>query len=193
MPKPAVAAAIAAAIVAVTAAVALFPSDEGTAAVIAAADGPGTVSAPTPAAVRGLEIRARREVLQPGVGLPPGPTPSPAAERNARAARIAVRYVGVPYAWGGSSPAGFDCSGLVAYAFGRVGVALPHSSYALWDALPKVPRDRLRPGDLVFFNGLGHVGIYVGRGRYVHAPQTGETVEVETLASRDDFMGAVRA
>ena len=104
-----------------------------------------------------------------------------------------MRYVGVPYAWGGSSPAGFDCSGLVAYAFGRVGVALPHSSYALWDALPKVPRDRLRPGDLVFFNGLGHVGIYVGRGRYVHAPQTGETVEVETLASRDDFMGGVRA
>jgi cell wall-associated NlpC family hydrolase len=171
----------------------MFPSDEGTAAVIATADGPGTVAAPTPAAVRGLEIRARREVLQPGVGLPAGPTPSPAAERNARAARIAVRYVGVPYAWGGSSPAGFDCSGLVAYAFGRVGVALPHSSYALWDALPKVPRDRLRPGDLVFFSGLGHVGIYVGRGRYVHAPQTGETVEVETLASRDDFMGAVRA
>ena len=104
------------------------------------------------------------------LGLRPPPSPlSASARRNATAARIALRYLGTPYSYGGASPAGFDCSGLVAYAFGQVGTSLPHSSYALWDALPKVPRPRLQPGDLVFFNGLGHVGIYIGRGRYVHA------------------------
>ena len=192
MPKPALAAAIAAAIVAVTAAVALLPSDEGRAATTAAADGAGTSFAPTRAAVRALEFRGRREAVQLGLRPPPR-TLSASARRNATAARIALRYLGTPYSYGGASPAGFDCSGLVAFAFGQVGKSLPHSSYALWDGLPKVPRTRLRPGDLVFFNGLGHVGIYIGRGRYVHSPQTGETVEVATLASRDDYLGAVRA
>jgi cell wall-associated NlpC family hydrolase len=192
LPKPALAAAIAAAIVAVTAVVALLPSDEGEAAVTPVADGAGTVPAPTRAAVRTLEIRGRREAVELGLRPPPRPL-SAAARRNAAAARIALRYLGTPYSYGGASPAGFDCSGLVSYAYGRVGRTLPHNTHAIWEALPRVPRNRLRPGDMVFFNGLGHMGIYVGRGRYVHAPQSGETVEVEALASRDDYLGAVRA
>jgi cell wall-associated NlpC family hydrolase len=100
-----------------------------------------------------------------------------------RAATIAVRAVGVPYRWGGASPAsGFDCSGLVYWAYGRIGVDLPHSSYALYDRGRRVARSRMRPGDVLFFSGLGHVGLYLGGGRMVHAPQSGRRVEIVPLA-----------
>lgn len=99
-----------------------------------------------------------------------------------RAAAIAVREVGVPYRWGGSSPAGgFDCSGLVYWTYGRLGIELPHSSYALYDQTRRIARSRMMPGDLLFFSGLGHVGIYIGRGRMVHAPHTGTRVQVVRL------------
>jgi murein DD-endopeptidase len=113
-----------------------------------------------------------------------------------RAVRIALKAVGVPYRWGGSSPrTGFDCSGLVAWAYGRLGIALPHSSYALYGQGRSVSRARLRPGDLVFFSGLGHVGLYVGRGRMVHAPHSGRLVEVVSLGGSNygsRLMGARR-
>lgn len=98
-----------------------------------------------------------------------------------RAAAIAVREVGVPYRWGGASPTGFDCSGLVYWAYGRLGIELPHSSYALYDQGRQVARSRMKRGDLLFFSGLGHVGIYVGRGRMVHAPHSGSRVQVVNL------------
>jgi cell wall-associated NlpC family hydrolase len=98
-----------------------------------------------------------------------------------RAAAIAVREVGVPYRWGGASPAGFDCSGLVYWAYGRLGIELPHSSYALYDQGRQVARSRMKRGDLLFFSGLGHVGIYIGRGRMVHAPHSGTRVQVVSL------------
>lgn len=99
-----------------------------------------------------------------------------------RVAALAVREVGIPYRWGGTSPAGgFDCSGLVYWAYGRLGVDVPHSSYALYDLGRRVARSRMRPGDLLFFYGEGHVGIYIGRGRMVHAPHTGALVQVVSL------------
>ena len=99
-----------------------------------------------------------------------------------RAAKVALRAVGVPYRWGGSSPTGgFDCSGLVYWAYGRLGLSVPHSSYALYGLGRNVPRSRLKPGDVLFFSGLGHVGLYIGRGRMVHAPQSGRTVEIVPL------------
>jgi len=99
-----------------------------------------------------------------------------------RAATIALKAVGVPYRWGGSSPAsGFDCSGLVYWAYGKLGVELPHSSYALYDLGRRVGRSRLRAGDLLFFYGLGHVGMYIGHGRMVHAPSSGRLVEIVKL------------
>jgi cell wall-associated NlpC family hydrolase len=99
-----------------------------------------------------------------------------------RAAAIAVRAVGVPYRWGGVSPAGgFDCSGLVYWAYGRLGIELPHSSYALYDRGRQVARSKMKAGDLLFFSGLGHVGMYIGRGRMVHAPRSGRRVEVVRL------------
>jgi cell wall-associated NlpC family hydrolase len=100
-----------------------------------------------------------------------------------RAARIALRAVGVPYRWGGSSPdSGFDCSGLVYWTYGKLGIALPHSSYALAGEGRRIGRSHLEPGDLLFFYGYGHVGLYLGRGRMVHAPHTGRSVEIVSLA-----------
>jgi cell wall-associated NlpC family hydrolase len=76
---------------------------------------------------------------------------------------------------------GFDCSGLVYWAYGRLGVAVPHSSYALYAEGRIVARSRMRAGDLLFFYGLGHVGIYIGHGGMVHAPHTGSRVQVVNL------------
>jgi len=99
-----------------------------------------------------------------------------------RAAALAVREVGVPYRWGGTSPAtGFDCSGLVYWAYGRLGVDVPHSSYALYATGRRVAPSRMKPGDVLVFSGLGHVGIYIGRGRMVHAPHSGTRVQVVSL------------
>jgi cell wall-associated NlpC family hydrolase len=101
---------------------------------------------------------------------------------GARAATIALKAVGVPYRWGGASPAsGFDCSGLVHWTYRRLGIELPHSSYALYERGRRVPRSRMKPGDVLFFYGLGHVGVYLGRGRMVHAPESGRSVEVVEL------------
>jgi cell wall-associated NlpC family hydrolase len=117
------------------------------------------------------------------------PQPAPKPTLGQRVARVALKAVGAPYGWGGSSPAsGFDCSGLVRWAYRRLGVDLPHSSYALYDRGRRVARSRMKPGDLVFFSGLGHVGVYLGRGRMVHAPQSGRNVEVVPL--RGSYYGS---
>ena len=94
---------------------------------------------------------------------------------------IALGELGQPYVWGGAAPGGFDCSGLVMWAYAQVGVSLPHSSYAQYGMGVPVSRDQLAPGDLVFFDGLGHVGIYIGGGQFVHAPHTGDVVKISSL------------
>jgi len=101
-----------------------------------------------------------------------------------RAAKNALEAVGVPYRWGGTSPeTGFDCSGLVRWAYGRLGIEVPHSSYALWSSELPVERVRMRVGDVLVFSGIGHVGMYLGAGRMVHAPYSGTEVQVVSLAS----------
>ena len=120
-----------------------------------------------------------------------GPAPP---QTHSSVVSIAMQYLGVPYRWGGASPSGFDCSGLVMYVFAQVGVSLPHSSYAQYGMGSPVSRDQLQPGDLVFFDGLGHVGIYVGGGSFIHAPHTGDVVRISSLSGwyASSYVGARR-
>lgn len=99
-----------------------------------------------------------------------------------RVVRYARHLLGVPYRYGGTSPSsGFDCSGFVRYVYSRFGISLPHSSFGDLVRGRSVGRRALHPGDLVFFDGAGHVGIYVGHGRFIHAPHTGTAVEISTM------------
>ena len=121
--------------------------------------------------------------------------PPPAGTLGQQAAAIAQQYLGVPYVWGGASPSGFDCSGLVVYVYGRLGVSLPHYTVSLWNSGAHVSRDQLAPGDLVFFYSLDHVGIYLGGGLFIHAPHTGTVVQISSLNSSwysSAYDGAVR-
>jgi cell wall-associated NlpC family hydrolase len=107
---------------------------------------------------------------------------------------IAMRYLGVPYVWGGSTPRGFDCSGLVSYVFAQIGVSLPHSSYSQFGMGTAVSISQLQPGDLVFFTGASHVGIYIGGGQFIHAPHTGDVVKISSLSGyySSNFAGGRR-
>jgi hypothetical protein len=110
------------------------------------------------------------------------PRLAPPESLGERAVRYAQRLVGVPYRYGGDSPqGGFDCSGLVRFVYERFGFELPHSSYGDFELGRRVSRGSLRPGDLVFFDGVGHVGMYIGGGRFIHAPHTGTSVQVTSL------------
>lgn len=158
--------------------------------------------------------QARREataVIGASASLPPGAaapatnglnaaTPEnttfvPASSYGAQVVAIAMSFLGTPYVWGGAAPGGFDCSGLVMYSFAQLGVSLPHSSYAMWNYGVPVSEDELEPGDLVFFDGLGHVGLYVGDGDYIDAPYTGVDVRIDSLSdswSAANYVGARR-
>jgi cell wall-associated NlpC family hydrolase len=104
-----------------------------------------------------------------------------------RAAALAAQMVGKPYKYGGSSPSGFDCSGLVQYSFKQAGVSLPHNTVQQRSASRLINAAELRRGDLLFFNQegkkYGHVGIYLGDGRFVHAPSSGKSVRSDVLSN----------
>jgi cell wall-associated NlpC family hydrolase len=108
---------------------------------------------------------------------------------------IAMQYLGVPYVWGGASPSGFDCSGFAMYVYSQMGVSLPHHAASQYNYGVPVSRDQLAPGDLVFFNGLGHMGIYIGGGQFIHAPHTGDVVKISILSDSwyaSTYVGARR-
>ena len=122
-------------------------------------------------------------------------TPSTRATSGigAVAASIALTQLGRPYQWAGSSPAtGFDCSGLVSWAFGKAGFPLPHQSAAIFALGTRIPLAQAVPGDVVSFGGEGHVGIYLGGGLYVHSPQSGDVVRVENVFAHGGLDGIVR-
>ena len=96
---------------------------------------------------------------------------------------VAARFEGTPYAFGGDSPAAFDCSGYVAYVFAHFGVALPHSVHGQNLLGRKVKPENARPGDLVIFNDLSHDGIYAGNGNFWHAPRRGDRVKLAPIYS----------
>jgi len=108
---------------------------------------------------------------------------------------IAMQYLGVPYVWGGASPSGFDCSGFTMYVYAKVGVSLPHNAAMQYGYGSAVSKENLAPGDLVFFNGLGHEGIYIGGGQFIHAPHTGDVVKISSLSESwyaSTYVGARR-
>ena len=110
---------------------------------------------------------------------------------GAQAVAVAMQYLGTPYVWGGGAPGGFDCSGLTSYAYAQVGIGLSHFTGAQWNEGVRVPADQLLPGDLVFFHSdLHHMGMYIGGGQMIHAPQTGDVVKISPLMSA--YAGAVR-
>ncbi len=104
------------------------------------------------------------------------------AHKQARVVRFARRFLGVRYVYGGTSPrTGFDCSGFTRFVYSHFGITLPHYAGAQFSMGQRVSRAGLRPGDLLFFDGLGHVGLYLGGGRFIHAPHTGTRVSVASL------------
>ena len=138
------------------------------------------------AAAQKAALAAARAGGYSGTALPSGGS-------NAGAVAVALQQLGTPYVWGGAAPGGFDCSGLASYAFAQIGKSVPHYTGAIWSAFPHVASGTEEPGDMVFFNGGGHMGIYIGNGQFVHAPHTGDVVRIANLADRGDYMGAVRA
>ena len=114
----------------------------------------------------------------------PDYVPPPAdGSKGAQVVAIAMQYLGIPYVWGGASPSqGFDCSGLTTYVFAQVGVSLPHHAATQYTLGVPVSKDQLQPGDLVFFRGLGHMGMYIGGGNFIHAPHTGDVVKISPLS-----------
>jgi cell wall-associated NlpC family hydrolase len=126
------------------------------------------------------------EPITPTALLPPG---------HPDAAQIALSFLGVPYLWGGATPSGFDCSGLVTYVYAQLGVALPHFAAAQWTYGVPVAVSQLQAGDLVFFDALDHVGIYLGNDLFINAPHTGAFVRIDSLSERwykKKYVGARR-
>jgi peptidoglycan DL-endopeptidase CwlO len=142
--------------------------------------------------------QAQQDVLDQAAIEPTYDTPSYdpnlPAPRYAQVVGIALQYQGIPYVWGGSSPStGFDCSGFVMYVFAQLGVSLPHHAASIYGYGTYVPRDQLAPGDLVFFSGLGHMGIYIGSNQFIHAPHTGDVVRISSMDERwGSYVGAKR-
>jgi peptidoglycan DL-endopeptidase CwlO len=150
---------------------------------------PAAASAPPPSA----PAPVAPTIVPPPAAPAPAPAPPPSSGGRPDVVAYAMQFLGVPYRWGGSDPStGFDCSGFTQYVYAHFGVSMAHYTGAQYGAFPQVPQDQLAPGDLVFFDGLGHVGLYIGGGQYIHAPHTGDVVKISSLGDRGGYVGAVR-
>ena len=128
----------------------------------------------------------------PAISMPanPAPAPNPAAQT---AVDAALSQVGKPYQWGAEGPDSYDCSGLTLWAWAHAGVSLPHNSGMQYNATPRVAREDLAPGDLLFYGSpIHHVSMYIGNGQMVEAPYTGQFVRVVSANRWSDFVGAGR-
>jgi peptidoglycan DL-endopeptidase CwlO len=145
---------------------------------------PATVAAAAPAP----------EALAPGGGPgAPGPNAGPGSGQGAIAVQAALTQVGTPYSWGGAAPGGFDCSGLVMWAFQQAGIALPHSSQALAHGGQPVSLSDLQPGDvLTFYSDASHAGLYIGDGLMIHSSTYGVPVRVVPMNSSGPIYDARR-
>jgi cell wall-associated NlpC family hydrolase len=135
---------------------------------------------------------AQRTAVEGPVTNSTAPSSLPAVSgRAAEAIAYAKSKLGDPYSYGATGPGEFDCSGLAQAAWAAAGVSIPRTTYEQEDALPSVPESDLQPGDLVFFYDFEHVGIYVGDGTVIHAPQEGEDVQYAPISSMP-YAGAAR-
>jgi len=128
-----------------------------------------------------------------GISVNPSPAP-PTSSGAAGAVQAAQGEIGVPYQWGGSSPSGFDCSGLVEWAYAQVGISLPHYSGAQYDDTTHIALADMAPGDILFYGpgGSEHEAMYIGGGMMVEAPYTGATVTDNPIRTGDGFVGVGR-
>jgi peptidoglycan DL-endopeptidase CwlO len=167
------------------------PSSAGQAAApvaggaVAAPSGSGAVSLPSASGA--------------GSSAAPAPTSgsagAPGSGSGSAVVNYALQFLGTPYKWGGSSPGGFDCSGFTSYVYSKFGVNLQHYTGAQVKEGTPVSRNDLQPGDLVFFNGDSHEGLYIGGGKFIHAPHTGDSVKISSLSDSwysSGYDGAVR-
>jgi len=119
----------------------------------------------------------------------------PASSQADKAVAFAYAQLGKPYQWGATGPSSFDCSGLAQAAWASAGVAIPRDTYEQWAALPHIASSAIQPGDLLYYDGVGHVAIYVGDGYIIDAPQTGMDVEkipMDTGWYASTLVGAAR-
>jgi cell wall-associated NlpC family hydrolase len=147
---------------------------------------------PPPPAAMAAATAPAPEALPPGMG-PGGPGGGPGSGQGAIAVQAALTQVGTPYSWGGAAPGGFDCSGLVMWAFQQAGIALPHSSQALAHGGQPVSLSDLQPGDvLTFYSDASHAGLYIGDGLMVHSSTFGVPVRVVPMNSSGPIYDARR-
>jgi len=138
--------------------------------------------------VRRLAVVVVLAAAMIGCSSQPATRPSVSTSTADQAVIIAMQQVGVPYRYGGSTPSGFDCSGLVHYSYSRAGKIVPRTTATLWQGMQPVAENQLRAGDILFFRVSGkmsHVGMYIGGDQFVHAPSTGKVVSIGSL--RSDF------
>jgi len=151
------------------------------------AEGFGSTTAPTPTAAVPTATTATAAIPGSAAGLAvQGATQAAASPGTQMAISVAQQFLGTPYKWGGSSPAtGFDCSGLVQYAYGQAGVTLPRVAADQYNVGTPIDRNQLQPGDIVFFKDssgyVHHEGLYLGGGKFLHAPHTGDVVKISSL------------
>lgn len=159
---------------------------------------PATIPTPTPPTPPKPQPQPQRKTL--AAAPPKIKVQGNVTSRVQGAVKLVQEYLGTPYVWGGQNPGGFDCSGLLQYVWGKVGVQIPRTTYDQINAGRPVPRSQLQPGDAVFFTGhdpygrkgAGHVGMYLGGGKFIEAPGSGKTVRISNLADRSDYVAGRR-
>jgi len=152
-----------------------------------------------PLAAQGLSAPAETAAVASAQGVPMSAQARVTPGSLHPAVELAKTLLGVPYRWAGADPSqGFDCSGLVYYVFNQLQVRMPRLQRDLFHRSERIQKGELQPGDLLFFDTFGrlsHVGIYIGEGRFIHAPRRGMSVSIESMDSayyRKRFVGATR-